>query len=534
MAKTYINPNNPEERYFVENPEMNTDLVAGYTAKGFIPQDKYTPGVVDSSALNTQTPINFNTPTNTSPYPVSGLDTTTNQMTALPQETQQSDIIKQTQELYKQLSGESSYRAEQEQKQGLEALTKTKTDLSNQLKALQNEALQIPLQIQQEAVGRGVTAGGMRPVETAALRNNAIQALGISSLLEASKNNIATAQSFADRAVSQKFDPIEAEINANLKNLDLLSKDPSLTLAQQNRLQAQQTIQDNRKATADKQKEDMKTAQALATAAMTLNPNDATAQYNAQQVMKLNPTQPNYLQQVFNLVGKYQQDPAKLAKELLDAKLISAQTALAWANVQKAKDLSSVLSISDATKLGVPYGTTKEQAMALGKTPGVTEQDAQTSLAQLTFLKDTVVKAKELSSAAGRSGIRKTVEGLFVGSTNFTRLVSQLNTLKTNTLTLMTDPVVKKFFGPQMSEADVKMMMSGGTTLDAESQNPEDVKSELERLNTLYDKMETTIEKGMTSMETSLEEQVKTKGFDYNKMKSDGLTDEQIKQMVGL
>jgi hypothetical protein len=46
----------------------------------------------------------------------------------------------------------------------------------------------------------------------------------------------------------------------------------------------------------------------------------------------------------------------------------------------------------------------------------------------------------------------------------------------------MADPDVKKFFGPQMSNADVAFMMSGGTTLNPELQGPEEFYAELVRI----------------------------------------------------
>ena len=154
--------------------------------------------------------------------------------------------------------GEAGFRAEQEKVQGIPELQKTQTDLSARLKTLQNEALAIPLQLQQEATGRGITKGGLAPIETAALRNNAIQALSVSSLLEASRGNLTTAQSLADRAVAQKYDPIKAEINAKLANLELLSKDPTLKLADRNRADAQKAIQEQKLAEAAKQEADAK------------------------------------------------------------------------------------------------------------------------------------------------------------------------------------------------------------------------------------------------------------------------------------
>lgn len=166
------------------------------------------------------------------------------------------------QELQSSLVGQSAFRVEQEKAQGIETLTKTQTDLASQLKAIQNEAQAIPLQLQQEAIGRGITTGGLQPLQTARLRANAIQALGVSSLLEASRGNLATAQSLVDRAVAAKYDPIKEEIAAKMANLDLIIKSPDYTNAEKSRAEAQKAIQDKKEKEIKKQEENEKATQA--------------------------------------------------------------------------------------------------------------------------------------------------------------------------------------------------------------------------------------------------------------------------------
>jgi hypothetical protein len=224
----------------IGSPELNPELIKG---KFQIPNV----GVITPDLIKDSTPINFQVPQESSIFPVAGLNATTNQAELLPQEKEQSDIIKRTQALMDQLSGKTTFQAQKETELGITEFTKTQRDLETRLKGLQAEALAIPLRLQQEFEGRGITAGGLAPIQAGELRKNAIQALSVSSLLEASRGNLMTALDLVDRAVAQKYDPIEARINANLKNLDLLSKDPALTLAQKNRLEAQQKIQQAKK-----------------------------------------------------------------------------------------------------------------------------------------------------------------------------------------------------------------------------------------------------------------------------------------------
>lgn len=200
---------------------------------------------ISVSGLTTpQEPLKVNQPGQTPIFPVASLigdiaAQPTEPLKPTATEGQAQDFTTRLQELNNQYLGQSTYRTEQEASQGIPELKKGQSDLSARLKALQNEALAIPLQLQQEAQGRGITAGGLQPHQTAALRNNAIQALSVNSLLEASNGNLTTALDMVDRAVSQRFDPIKEEIDATTKNLELILNSPQYTLEQKNRAQAQ-------------------------------------------------------------------------------------------------------------------------------------------------------------------------------------------------------------------------------------------------------------------------------------------------------
>ena len=102
---------------------------------------------------------------------------------------------------------------------------------------------------------------------------------------------------------------------------------------------------------------------------------------------------------------------------------------------------------------------------------------------QLDFLLDTVKNAKKYSGSSGAGNTYwEGIKQKFAGSTDYTNLVAQANTLKTNMLTLATDPNIKKFFGPNMSNNDVQLMSSAGTTLNPEMQSPEELKKEVIRV----------------------------------------------------
>lgn len=138
---------------------------------------------------------------------------------------------------------------------------------------------------------------------------------------------------------------------------------------------------------------------------------------------------------------------------------------------------------------------TWEPIAAGSNIPGAPDQ-VQKSLDQIKFLRDTAAEATKLSSAAGASGVSKFLGDTFVGDTEYRQLEALTNTLKTNVLSLMTDPGIKKFFGPQMSNADVLLMTSAGTTLNPSANTGTQMKNELKRLDDLFNRMQTAVNMG--------------------------------------
>jgi hypothetical protein len=130
-----------------------------------------------------------------------------------------------------------------------------------------------------------------------------------------------------------------------------------------------------------------------------------------------------------------------------------------------------------------------------------------------------------LYKVSGQSPITRTITS-WGGVTQFQQLQNYANTLRTNMLTLATDPSIKKFFGPQMSNADVKLMMSGGTTLDPESQTPEQFKEEALRVADFIARANKAVTTGIqkeTSMKSVEQPQTMTVGSVTYKLGSDGL-----------
>ena len=94
----------------------------------------------------------------------------------------------------------------------------------NQLQGLQKEALAIPLQIQQEFAGRGVTKGGVAPIETGRLRENTIKSLGLAAIGQTLQGNITLANQTIQNALDAEFEP-ERQKLATLEKLYTFNRD---------------------------------------------------------------------------------------------------------------------------------------------------------------------------------------------------------------------------------------------------------------------------------------------------------------------
>jgi hypothetical protein len=210
---------------------------------------------------------------------------------------------------------------------------------------------------------------------------------------------------------------------------------------------------------------------------------------------------------------KQQEIEAKNANQKLDTSIVDVGGRKVLINNQTGATLKD-LGVSDASGADTKFVDINGKKYQINADGSLTEPDInkttspeeiaqmEKSKSQLSFLIDTANKAMSYSAASGRSGARKLFEAYTVGSTDYTNLEAQANTLKTNLLALTTDPNVKKFFGPQMSEADVRMMMAGGTTLNPELQSPKEFYDEAVRVKDLLLRMEDAVKKGLEGIKS--------------------------------
>lgn len=155
-----------------------------------------------------------------------------------------------------------------------------------------------------------------------------------------------------------------------------------------------------------------------------------------------------------------------------------------------------LVNAAQVRKLDADTAKTTSETVAPGATNGKVGE-------QITFLQDVAKKADALSGASGAGSIQRTVSNLVSGSNQPNQLSQYVDTLKVNLLALATDPTIKKFFGPQMSNADVALMTSAGTTLNAEKNTPEQMKSEIARITDLLGRMQSSVNGGTAAPKVS-------------------------------
>ena len=85
---------------------------------------------------------------------------------------------------------------------------------NNQILAYSNNANMIPIQMQKESAGRGITDAGLAPLQAGALRENAIQALTASAYRDAAQSDFNSAQKKIEQAINAKYAGAEAQLAA--------------------------------------------------------------------------------------------------------------------------------------------------------------------------------------------------------------------------------------------------------------------------------------------------------------------------------
>lgn len=362
---------------------------------------------LNSSLLAPTSSFNYSTPQQTPIPSVDGLDASGGTTLTQPEKTA-SDLSTKLEGLNNSLVGKSQATTDAENAAGIPDLQKRQSDLSTQLKQLQNEALAIPQQLQIDSTGRGITAAGLAPQQTGRLRTNAIAALGVSSLLDSTNGLISSAQTKVDRAVKAKYDPIQEQIDAATKNLQIILNSPEYTNAEKNRAQAQLDIQNKKAEALAKNKQDSSTIQSWAAAAIA---NGATP-LQAQEIMKIGQSDKPDLNVAFKLYAPFAKDPVATQKALLDLQLTRSQINKNNADAQKS---ANDQKIQNATNVDIPslIGSIKNLDQTQSSLGGLTV-NGLTQKAKTYMANGGNIQGLGLSNS-GSSGIQRTLIANYAG-----------------------------------------------------------------------------------------------------------------------
>lgn len=334
----------------VGNPDLNPDLIRGKTlvSSG---DNLYTPTTITSDSLASVPQIKFpDTQPDTTNYGaiISSVPNYTDILNSYQQQSQaqleRQSQVKSYGATLDKLLGKANEQAQIEKQYKIPEYTQQLTDLNNQLTSLQNEAKAIPLQVQNDIAGRGVTKAGSATMTNDQLRTNAIKSLEISSMASALQNNLATAQSLADRAVKLKYDSIEAQIANQEKLLALNYQD--LTAEQKKRADVLQMQLDARKEQVANERADRNTILGWTAEAAKLG--------NAPAIVISQAMNTTDLRSALNVLSPYLTDTNAKAKAVADVEYTRSQTAKNYADAAKTR--------ADI-KATVPTQTSKEIAL---------------------------------------------------------------------------------------------------------------------------------------------------------------------------
>lgn len=397
-----------------------------------------------------------------------------------PSDTQntQDSAISKAGSLYQRLFGKSTDKQAMELQAGIPEKNKLLTEAVNRFRtttAEQNQLLQeqgaIPLALQEQVQGRGVTAGGLAPIQAGELRKNAIKQYQVTSrgLFQQAeianlRDDIAGAQASIDKAIEYKYAPIEQEINY-YKDFVLPTLKDRVTGERADKLKALEIQINERTRLLNEGREDSKVGSELALTAMKLFPNDKQAQYNAQLAMQEAQKEQPDINKIVGLVGRYQVDPMATQTAIEELKNKRLQNAKLQAEADKIK--------ADISKTQAE----KEKILAETTTNTVNAKQQLQNNEALTLAKELRGEAKGKAGAVG-FGLQKLVPfgqslGLQGARTGFE---AKVNTLKSN-LTLDNLKLLKG----AMSDKDLLFLNSIGSSLDT-NMSEEQFNNELDRV----------------------------------------------------
>lgn len=476
-----------------------------------IPQPVATTPTISLDTLqNPQTPLQVPQFTQTPPANVNLQPYIDQAKTFFAPNPQEAELANVYQTLFGEASqgGRAAARTAAGQAAGLPDKQKAYQSAINKLTALQAESDTLEQRLQASVEGRGVTAGGLAPIRNAQQRDLAVRQRFAAADALVAQGDYQSAKEQTDQAVEDQFADRTDRLNALAQYGQYLSQqierdnlrvDKATELA----IKERQRVLDEEKAQLEEEKQTKKDIAGIALEA---------AKNNADKSVIDRINSATTIQQAIANAGSALYSPTTTTVSLGNGQtqLIDAKTGKVIATYGTAKADSSgfkapeVKNINGTDMQWNPYSGVWEPITTAGG------NQASQSLSQLEFLRDTTARIlgdKEkgydpLYKKSSQSPITRTIAYTATGTTGQARLETYVDTLRSNMLTLATDPSIKKFFGPQMSNADVRLMTAAGTTLRPDSQTPEELKAEALRIDDWLNRAETAVRNGVNQQTT--------------------------------
>lgn len=335
-------------------------------------------------------------------------------------------------DMYNTAYGESGIADLQKEREAKRATQKQAQDEFNALQAqLQGVALEaqaIPIQIQQSAQegGANVTKGGLAPVQTAALRNNALKAIPLQAQAYMAQAKLASAQ--GDTQLAQEaldsatahLDKIYQMHQTDAQNIYNYKKDlrdkiyDRVTKDEQRKLDALQK-QDDR---AFEIKSDLiNRQQSLSDAAIKFNQGSL-----AMKISQLDPESPTFRQDLAKLEGQFVDPEAGLKTQLLQEQILTQRQNRSNSGVDRLIELAKLGDTNAIKQLGITAAPT-------GAKVTLPQKEAATLNQQITQNDNYKAIDKSISSWRALEAYEKLVKE--VGGTN--PITDPLDTNKSRT-----------------------------------------------------------------------------------------------------
>lgn len=287
--------------------------------------------------------------------------------------------------------------------------------IQSQLQGVALEAQAIPIQIQQSAQegGANVTKGGLAPVQTAALRNNALKAIPLQAQgymaqakLAAAQGDTQLAQEALDSATTH-LDKIYQMHQTDALNMYNYKKDlrdkvyDYATKQEQRKLDAQQKEDDR----AFEIKSDLiNRQQSLSDAAIKYNQGSL-----AMKISQLDPESPTFRQDLAKLEGQFVDPEAKLKTQLLQEQILTQRQNRSNSQVDRLIELAKLGDTNAQKQLGIAPADPTEKVT-------LPQKEAATLNQQITQNDNYKAIDKSISSWRALSEYEKLVNDL--GATN--------------------------------------------------------------------------------------------------------------------